>query len=141
VVEKLFREHFAERYLASTSGAFRDVPNRKRLFDEIATVRADGWMPGTVDAIATASADGRRIVIKAVNYRPERNSLLVRFQGGAAPAKAAATLHTVTAGLTDAASLEHPNAIAPVTRTLNYTKDLTLDLDPYTVAVLEIRAG
>ena len=140
VVEKLFREHFAERYLASTSGASRDVPNRKRLFDEIATVRADGWMPDTVDAIATASADGRRIVIKAVNYRPDRNALLVRLQGGAVPAKAAATLHTVSAGLTDAASLEHPNAIAPVTRTLNYTKDLTLDLDPYSVAVLEIRA-
>ena len=34
-VEKLFREHYAERYLASTSGAFRDVPDRKRLFEEI----------------------------------------------------------------------------------------------------------
>ena len=30
-VEKLFREHYAERYLASTSGAFRDIPDRKRL--------------------------------------------------------------------------------------------------------------
>jgi alpha-N-arabinofuranosidase len=140
VVEKLFREHFAERYLASTSGAFRDVPDRKRLFDQIATTRADGWTPGTVDAIATGSADGRRIVIKAVNYRPERNTLLVRLQGANIHAKAVARVHTLTAGLTDSASLEHPDAIAQRTRTLNYAKDLTVDLDPYTVAVVEIRA-
>ena len=66
-MEKLFREHYADRYLASTSGSFRDVPNRKRLFEEISTIRPDDWMPGTVDAIATGSADGRWIVIKAVN--------------------------------------------------------------------------
>jgi len=140
IVEKLFREHFAERYLASTSGAFRDVPDRKLLFDQIATTRADGWTPGTVDAIATATADGRRIVIKAVNYRPERNTLLVRLQGAGTPVKAAATMHTVTAGLTDSASLEHPDAIVPRSRPLNYARDLTVDLDPYTVAVVEIRA-
>jgi len=46
-VEKLFREHYAERYLASTSGAFRDVPDRRRLFDEIATTKPEDWAPGT----------------------------------------------------------------------------------------------
>ena len=139
-VEKLFREHYAERYLASTSGAFRDVPDRKRLFEEISTMRPEDWMPGTVDAIATGSADGRRIVIKAVNYGAERNALLVRLQGAGVPEKAVARLHTISAGLKDSASLEHPDAIAPVSRTLNYAKDLTVDLDPYTVAVVEIRA-
>jgi hypothetical protein len=39
-----------------------------------------------------------------------------------------------------AASLEHPDAITPVSRTLDYAKDLMVDLDPYTVAVVEIRA-
>ena len=68
VVEKLFREHYAERYLASTSGTFRDIPDRKAFFEEISTMKPEDWLPGTVDAIATASADGRRIVIKAVNY-------------------------------------------------------------------------
>ncbi len=48
-------------------------------------------------------------------------------------------LHTLSAGLTDSASLEHPDAIAPVSRTLTYARDLTVDLDPYTVAVVEIR--
>ena len=97
-------------------------------------------MPGTVDAIAAGSADGRRIVIKAVNYGAERNTLLVRLQGAGVPGKAVARLHTLSAGLMDSASLEHPDAITPVSRTLNYAKDLTVDLAPYTVAVVEIRA-
>ena len=62
VVEKLFREHYAERYLASATGAFRDVSDRNRLFDKISTLIPEEWVPGSVDAIATMSADGRRIV-------------------------------------------------------------------------------
>ena len=140
VVEKLFREHYSERYLASATGDFNDLPDRKRFFDKISTQIPAGWEPGAVDAIATTSADGRRIVIKAVNYRGERNTLLVRLQGKAIPEKATATLHTIAAGLKDCASLEHPDAIAPVSRPFNYAKDFSVDLDPYTVAVLEIRA-
>jgi alpha-L-arabinofuranosidase len=140
MVQKLFREHFAERYLASATGAVHDVPDRKNLFDKISTFIETDWVPGGIDAIATASADGRRIVIKAVNYQSTRNTLLVRLQGAAAPDHATATLHTITAKLNDAASLDHPDAIAAVTRPFNYAKDLTIDLDPFTVAVLEIRA-
>ena len=140
VVEKLFRQHYAERRLASTSGVFRDVPDREVFFRQISTMIPQGWTPGTVDAIATASADGRRIVIKAVNYAAQRNTLLVRLQGASVPEKALARLYTLSAGLMDSASLEHPEAISPVSRPLNYAKDLTLDLDPYTVAVAEIQA-
>jgi alpha-L-arabinofuranosidase len=139
VVEKLFREHYAERYLASTYGAFRDIRDRKSFFQEIATMKPEGWEPGAVDAIATASADGRRIVIKAVNYRGERNTLLVRLQGAGVPEKAVARLHTIAAPLTAVASLEHPNAIAGVSRTIDYSKDMSIELAPYSVAVVEIR--
>ena len=45
----------------------RDVADRKVFFQEIATMKPEEWQQGTVDAIATASADGRRIVIKVVN--------------------------------------------------------------------------
>ena len=31
VVEKLFRDHYAPKHLASTSGTFRDIPNRSDL--------------------------------------------------------------------------------------------------------------
>ncbi|MBV8834146.1 MAG: alpha-N-arabinofuranosidase, partial [Acidobacteriaceae bacterium] len=140
VVEKLFREHYAERYLASATGSFRDLPDRKRFFSQISTLKPEDWLPGSVDAIATSSADGRRIVIKAVNYQAEPNTLLVQLEGTHAPEHAAATLHTLSERLTDAASLEHPNAIAPVSRPFNYGKDFAVDLGPYTVAVLEIRA-
>jgi alpha-N-arabinofuranosidase len=140
VVEKLFREHYAERYLASTTGAFRDIPDRKNFFDQISTMKPEEWLPGSLDAIATSSTDGRRIVIKAVNYQAERNALLVRLQGASAPNNAIATLHTITAEPTDSASLDHPDLIAPRSRPLAYAKDLTVELPPFTVAVLEIQA-
>ena len=140
VVEKLFRDHYAERFLASATGDFHDIPDRKRFFDRISTQIPQGWEPGAIDAVATTSTDGRRIVIKAVNYRGERNTLLVRLQGKGIPAKAVAKLQTITAGLMDTASLEHPDAIATVTRPFDYAKDFSIDLDPYTVAVLEIQA-
>jgi len=62
VVAKLFREHFAETYLASTSGTFHDIGDRASFFSDISQMKPEGWQPGTVDAIATASADGRRLV-------------------------------------------------------------------------------
>src|SRR5579872_1289773 len=139
-VEKLFREHYAERYLASMSGTFADISDRENFFKDIATMKPEGWLPGTVDAIATGSADRRRIVIKAVNYERTRNALFVRLQGIGVPDKAVVKLHTLSANLTDAASLEHPDAITPVSRMLTYAKELTVDLDPYTVAVVEIQA-
>jgi alpha-L-arabinofuranosidase len=141
VVEKLFREHFADRFLASATGSIRDVPDRSRLFDKISTLIPEEWVPGSTDAIATMSSDGHRIVIKAVNYTAQRNTVLVRLQGSQVPAKAVATLHTISAGLTESASLERPDAIVPKSRTLQYAKDFSVDLEPYTVAVVEIRAG
>jgi alpha-L-arabinofuranosidase len=140
VVEKLFREHYAERFLASATGAIRDVPDRSRLFDKISTYIPEQWVPGSTEAIATMSTDGRRIVIKAVNYSAQRNALLVRLQGAGLPKKAVATLHTISAHLTDSASLERPDAIAPKSRALSYAKEFSIDLEPFMVALVEIRA-
>ncbi|GAC1654921.1 MAG: hypothetical protein NVS9B15_15660 [Acidobacteriaceae bacterium] len=139
-VEKLFREHYAERYLASATGAFHDVADRKLLLERVSTEIPSEWIAGSVDAVATASADAHRIVIKAVNYRAERKTLLVRLKGAKVPAKAVATLHTITAGLRDAASLEHPDVISPVSQPITYATDFSVDIEPYTVAVIEIRA-
>jgi alpha-N-arabinofuranosidase len=140
VVEKLFREHYAERYLASATGSCRDLPDRKLFFSQISTLKPEDWLPGTVDAIATSSADGRRIVIKVVNYKPQPNTLLVQLKGARAPEHAVASLHTISARLTEIASVEHPDAIAPIGRPFQYAKELAIDLAPYTVAVLDIRA-
>jgi alpha-N-arabinofuranosidase len=140
VVEKLFREHYAPKHFASTSGTYRDIPSRKAFFDDIAQMKPEDWRPGTVDVIATGSPDAKRIVIKAVNYEGNRNTLLVRVQGSAVLANAQVKVYTVKAELMDAPSLENPDRIKPVQSTVPYARDLTIDLHPYTVAVIEIVA-
>jgi alpha-N-arabinofuranosidase len=140
VVERLFREHYAPKHFASTSGTFRDIPNRQVFFDDIAQMKPENWRPGTVDAIATGSADGKRIVIKAVNYEGNRNTLLARLQGSSVPANAQVKVYKVKAELMDAPSLENPDRIKPVQSTMSYARDLTIDLAPYAVAVIEIVA-
>jgi alpha-N-arabinofuranosidase len=140
VVAKLFREYYCERLVASATGAFHDVSDRRPLLDKISTFIPEDWVPGADDAIATMSADGRRIVLKAVNYSARRNVLLVQLKGAGIPVKASATLHTIMAKLTDFASLEHPDAIGPLSQPLEYATDFSVDLEPYMVAVIEIRS-
>lgn len=140
VVEKLFRAHYAPQRLAWTSGTFRDLPNRRSFFDDIAQMKPEHWRPGTVDVIATDTPDGRRLVIKAVNYEGRRNTLLARLQGSALPGNAEVRIYTLQAGLTDAASLEDPDKIRPVLSTMPYARDLAFDLGPYAVVVIEIVA-
>lgn len=139
-VEKLFREHYAERLLASTSGTFHEIPDRSAFFSKISTVIPRKWKPGTVDAIATASKDNRRIIIKAVNYRGTTAELAIRLQGSEMPGSAKAILHTITVPPSTTASIEHPDAFTMRSTPFPYTKDLTLKLEPYMVAVLEITA-
>lgn len=79
-------------------------------------------------------------MVKAVNYSGSGNTLLVHLQGSRVPAAATVTVYTITAGLRDAASLEEPDRIKPAERTLDYSRDLTIDLEPHTVAVIEISA-
>ena len=138
VVEKLFRQHYAPTHFASTSGTFRDLPDRKIFFDEIAQMKPEDWTPGTVDAIATGTPDGRRIVIKAVNYTEESQTLLTRLQGSTAPRDANVRIYTVTAGLHDAASLEEPDKLDPKPSTAAFSQDMAFELQPYTVAVIEM---
>jgi alpha-N-arabinofuranosidase len=140
VVEKLFREHYAGLHYASTSGTFRDIENRLSFFDEISQYKPEDWKPGTVDAIATGSADKRKIIIKAVNYESYQNVLLVRLQGSTVPESATVRKYTVRTGENDAASLEEPDRIGPVESILPYSKDMAIEMDPYSVVLVEIGA-
>jgi alpha-N-arabinofuranosidase len=141
VVGKLFREHYAKIHYASTSGTFRDIDERMRFFDEISQYKPEGWKPGTVDAIATGSEDNRGIIIKAVNYESFKNTLLVRLQGSTAPENATVRKHTIQAGEHDAASLEEPDKIKPLESILPYSKDMDIEMEPYSVVLVEIMAG
>ena len=62
-------------------------------------MKPEGWTPNTVDAIATGTPDGRRIVLKAVNYAATTNTLLTRLQGKAVRTNGTVTLATITAPL------------------------------------------
>jgi alpha-L-arabinofuranosidase len=75
-----------------------------------------------------------------VNYSGSPNTLLVHLQGSRLPARATVKVYTITAGLHDAASLDQPDRIKPIARSIDYRPDLTVDLEPYTVVVVEIAA-
>ena len=139
-VQKLFREHYAEGYLASAMGTVDDLPDRSQFFDKISTQIPTEWKQASMDAIATASSDGKRLVLKAVNYSGVRNTLLVRLQGKSLPERAEVKLHTIEAKLNAEASLEHPEAFAPVSRSMEYARNFSVVMEPYSVGVVEIRA-
>ena len=141
LVEKLFREHFAEKHYASTSGTFRDIENRSSFFDEIPQMKPEDWTPGTVDAIATGAADGKRLVIKAVNYENKRNIVFARLQGSGIPENAIVKVFTLAAGLNDTPSMESADKIKVHEKTISYSKDLTIEMEPYSVVVVEITAN
>ena len=141
MAQKLFRDYYAPRRHAFTSGTFTDIPRRAEFFDAISQMKPEDWTPNTVDAIATSTADGRRIIIKAVNYDGSPHTLLTRVQGSRVPADATVKLVTVTAGLAEANSLAEPDHLRRREITKPYARDMAFELPPYTVAVIEIRAN
>ena len=141
IVEKLFREHYAEIQYATASGTFKEIENPyKNYINDISQYKPEDWRPGTVDAIASGSSDGKRIVIKAVNYEGIKNTLVTRIQGSKTPENATVKVYTIRAGLNDKASIDEPDKIKPVESTIPFTKDMTIELAPYSVILLEIIA-
>jgi alpha-N-arabinofuranosidase len=138
VVEKLFREHYAEIYLASASGTFRDINNRKDFFNDISQMKPEDWKPGSMDAIAASSADRKHLVIKAVNYENNNNTLLVRLQGSAVSDNADIRIYTVKAVLDDRASIDNQNIISPVESGKLFAKDMSFEIEPYSVVIIDI---
>lgn len=138
VVEKLFREHFTEIYLASASGTFSDIPNRELFFDDISQMKPENWKPGTVDAIAGCSADRKHVVIKAVNYDNYSNTLLTRLQGSTVTGSADVKILTLKAGLSEKASIENPEIIKTEESSIQFSKDMSFKMDPYSVVVIDI---
>jgi alpha-L-arabinofuranosidase len=141
LVEKLFREHFANKYLASTTGTFADLPDRNNFFDTISQLKPLDWKPGTVDAIATASEDGKKIIIKAVNYTSDSSILLARLQGSQLPVNASVKTYSLSAELTTSPTMEDPGKIKIAEKSMPYTRNLTIGLAPYSVIVVEIIDG
>ena len=140
VAEKLFRDHYAPIRYASTTGTFDDIAKRSDFFDGISQMKPTAWLPNTVDAIATGAPDGKKIILKAVNYTAAPQTLLTRIQGAKAPTKATVTITAIAAGLQDQNSLAAPHKIKPAVSTIPYARDMAFPLPPYAVAVIEIQA-
>jgi alpha-N-arabinofuranosidase len=141
VAEKLFRDYYAPRRHAFTSGTVADIPKRAEFFDAISQMKPVDWTPNTVDAIATSTADGRRIIIKAVNYDGTRHTLLTRVIGSRAPAKASVKIVSIGAALDVENSLAKPDALRRQETTKPYARDMAFELPPRTIAVVEIRTA
>jgi alpha-L-arabinofuranosidase len=141
VVEKLFREYYAPRRHAFTSGTFADISKRAEFFDAISQMKPVDWTPNTVDAIGTSSADGQRIIIKAVNYDRKRHTLLTRLAGSRAPATASVKIITISAALDVENSLATPDALRRRETATPYARDMAFELPPHSIAVVEIRAS
>ncbi|OFY61141.1 MAG: alpha-N-arabinofuranosidase [Bacteroidetes bacterium RBG_13_42_15] len=138
VVEKLFREHYADNYLASASGTFSDIKNRNQFFNDISQMKPENWKTGTMDAIAACNADGKQIIIKAVNYENYTNTLLVRFQGSTVTDNADVNIFTLKAELSDRASIENPDVIKPKESSVSFSRDMNFEVEPYSVVVIDI---
>ncbi|MCB0647452.1 MAG: hypothetical protein KDC49_12375 [Saprospiraceae bacterium] len=139
VVEKLFRDHYAPVHLASISGTFRKIDTTALFFDDISQMKPEDWTPGTVDAIATASANGKHLVIKAVNYSGVSQSLLTRIQGANVPDKAELLIFSIKADPLTKASLEQPNIFKTEEKKMSYNKNMDIALAPYSVMVIDIK--
>ncbi|HOY12702.1 MAG TPA: carbohydrate binding domain-containing protein [Saprospiraceae bacterium] len=139
VVEKLFRDYYEPVYLSAISGTFRDISDRKQFFDDISQMKPEDWTPGTVDAIATTSLDGKRIIIKAVNYSSKKQTLLTRLQGKAINQNGKVASYTVSAEPMDKASLDQPDLFAIEKANITFAKDLNIKLKPYSVVVIEVK--
>jgi alpha-N-arabinofuranosidase len=127
VAEKLFRDYYAPRRHAFTSGTFKDIPRREEFFDAISQMKPEDWTPNTVDAIATSDADGRRLIVKAVNYDGCAAHPAHAPPGLGVPASATVKVVSVTAGLDDANSLAEPDKLRRVEATKPYTRDMAFD--------------
>jgi alpha-L-arabinofuranosidase len=138
VVEKLFREHFAGNFLASANGCFSDIRNRSQFFDDISQMKPENWKNGTLDAIATCSDDGKKVIIKAVNYENVSHTLLTRLTGSRVSDNADVKIFTLSASLTDKASIEKPDVVKLNETTQAFSKDMSFVIGPYNVVVIEI---
>jgi alpha-N-arabinofuranosidase len=138
VVAKLFREHYAENYLASAKGTFSDIANRKQFFDDISQMKPADWEQGPMDVIATGSDDGKRIVIKAVNYSDSKKTLLMRIQGSKVTDNAEVKVFNIKSALEDKASIENPSFFKINEKTIPFSKDMEPVIEAYSVYVFEI---
>jgi alpha-N-arabinofuranosidase len=96
------------------------------------------YMAGEVDALASRSADGKTIVIKAVNYTPAARDFRISFTGQGAPAKATVKVSAMAAPLTAECTAEKKDWFQPRVVEIPFVNGFTHALPPYGVVVFEV---
>jgi alpha-L-arabinofuranosidase len=105
-------------------------------FDTSREGRGVPWL----DVVASRSADGSRIYVKAVNTSP-RDALATSVAVRGASVEPTATLDTLTAPSLEAAnSFAAPDAVAVTRSEVAAGASFTLKLPPHSVSVLTLRA-
>ena len=93
----------------------------------------------SLDATATRTADGRTMVIKAVNTDPKNSLVTTITLQGTIPA-ARAELHTITApSLSTANSFSQPQAVSIQKRTIASGRSFVVTLPKHSVSVIVLR--
>ena len=121
---------------------YNETLGRDRLAARVVSPTFDSSIEGTgvpvLDAIATRSADGRRLYVKAVNTSRDR-ALTVTVTVTGTRVGASGTMQTVTGDSFEAAnSFRTPQAVTVRTRPLQSGGTFTVDLPPHSVSVLTL---
>lgn len=113
-VGKLFREHYHPERIA--------------------------YLEGDVDAIATRSADGKVLVVKAVNYTDRPVKLDLRLTGSQVSADAVVRIREIASSLTAECTAEQSALFEPRESSAKNSGGLVHELAPHSVAVIEFRS-
>jgi alpha-N-arabinofuranosidase len=115
---------------------------RERLRARVTSPRFDSSVEGTgvpvLDVAASRSADGRRLIVKAVNTSADRAlHTLVTVTGATVGDEAA--LHTLTGDTLQAANtFATPDAVRVRTKTIRGDARITVELPPHSVSVITL---
>jgi alpha-N-arabinofuranosidase len=118
---------------------------RDRLAARVSSPTFDSTAEGTgvpvLDVVASRSADGRRLFVKAVNTGRDR-SLQTEIAIAGATVGTDGSAHTLTADSLEAAnSFRTPDAVAVRTASVRTGPKFTLELPPHSVTVVAIPLG
>jgi hypothetical protein len=72
------------------------------------------------------------------DYENNIKTILTRMQGSKLTGNTDVTIYSLTAGLDDKASAGNPVIIKPKESTGSFAKDMSFDMEPYSVMVVDI---
>jgi alpha-L-arabinofuranosidase len=92
-----------------------------------------------LDVVASRSADGQNIFIKAVNTNPER-SLRTEVHVGGAPVASSAVMETINGrSMGEANSFSNPTAISMKTKTIKTGSDFVVVFPEHSISVITLK--